>query len=200
MAWLGTWANRLKLTLDKDLVDSTLTDFPVMVKLSTASGIGDVDVSAVVDELDSASIDAYTKALLHFDGADESTTFTDESGKTWTAQDNAQLDTSVKKFGTASGLFDGTGDYVDSEVSADFGFGTDDFTVDFWMKSGQSSGNYVCDEVRISSTARSAAWIKATYNSLWGGTMYCASKFSSSKSVISGDTLKVSITLTAANS
>lgn len=54
MSWLGTWANRIELTIDNTKVDTAnLTDFPVMVKLSTASGIGDVDVSAVFDELTS---------------------------------------------------------------------------------------------------------------------------------------------------
>ena len=51
MAWLGTWANRLQLTIDNTKVDATLADFPVMVYLSAASGIGDVDVSAVFGEL-----------------------------------------------------------------------------------------------------------------------------------------------------
>ena len=43
MAWLGTWADRLKITIDSSKVDSTLTDFPIVIKLSTASGIGDVE-------------------------------------------------------------------------------------------------------------------------------------------------------------
>jgi len=51
--WLGTWANRLELTISSAVVDATLTDFPVMVKLSAASGIGDVDASPVFDELTS---------------------------------------------------------------------------------------------------------------------------------------------------
>ena len=40
---------------------------------------------------------------------------------------NAQLDTSVKKFGTASVEFDGTGDYL--YVDSNFNIGTGDFTV-----------------------------------------------------------------------
>jgi len=62
MAMLGTWAYRLSLTIDSTKIDATLTDFPVLVKLSTASGIGDVDVSAVFDELTS---DANEEAWLH---------------------------------------------------------------------------------------------------------------------------------------
>lgn len=74
--------------------------------------------------------DSYTKALLHFDGTDTSTTITDESGKTCTAHGDAQLDTAQKKFGTASLLLDGTGDFVDIASSADFGYGTGDFAID----------------------------------------------------------------------
>jgi hypothetical protein len=75
----------------------------------------------------------YTKSLLHFNGADGSTTFTDETGKTWTAAGNAKLSTAQKKFGTASGYFDGTGDYISTPGHADFHFGTGDFTIDFWV-------------------------------------------------------------------
>ena len=78
--------------------------------------------------------DAFTKALLHMDGADASTTFTDESGKTWTANGNAQIDTAQSKFGGASGLFDGTGDYITTPDSDDFYLGTGKFTVDFWIR------------------------------------------------------------------
>lgn len=38
-------------------------------------------------------------SLLHFEGADASTTFTDETGKVWTAAGNAQIDTAQYKYG-----------------------------------------------------------------------------------------------------
>jgi hypothetical protein len=78
--------------------------------------------------------DQYTKALLHMNDADASTTFTDESGKTWTARGNAQIDTAQYKFGGASGLLDGTGDSIDTPDNADFAFGTGDFTIDFRIR------------------------------------------------------------------
>jgi hypothetical protein len=78
--------------------------------------------------------DSYTKALLHLDGADGSTTIVDESGKSWSCFGNAQLDTAQYKFGTASGLFDGAGDRMETANSTDFQFGTGDFTIDFWMR------------------------------------------------------------------
>jgi hypothetical protein len=73
-------------------------------------------------------------SLLHFDGADASTTFTDVIGKTWTANGNAQLDTAQFKYGTASLLLDGTGDYLLGQSSADWAFGTGDFTVEAWVR------------------------------------------------------------------
>lgn len=74
------------------------------------------------------------KSLLHFDGSDGSTTFTDEQGKVWTAVGNAQIDTAQSKFGTASGLFDGTGDYITTPDHADFALASNDWTFDFWVR------------------------------------------------------------------
>jgi len=84
--------------------------------------------------------DGFTKALLHMDGADASTTFTDESGKTWTAYADAQIDTAQSKFGGASGLFDGTGDYISTPDHNDFDFGAGDFTVDCWVRHSALAG------------------------------------------------------------
>lgn len=67
-------------------------------------------------------------SLLHFDGADGSTVFTDQTGKVWTRNGNTQIDTDQYKFGGASGLFDGVDDDLTYAAHADFGFGTGDFT------------------------------------------------------------------------
>lgn len=74
-----------------------------------------------------------TASLLHFEGADASTTFTDDVGNAWTRVGNAQIDTAQFKFGTASGLFDGTGDYL-STPSASWNQGTSDFTIETWVR------------------------------------------------------------------
>jgi RHS repeat-associated protein/uncharacterized repeat protein (TIGR01451 family) len=87
-----------------------------------------------------SSVDSYTKALLHLDGADGSTVFTDASGKSWTASGNAQIDTAQSKFGSASGLFDGSGDYLSAPDSNDWDF-SGDFTIDFWARFN-SYGDY----------------------------------------------------------
>jgi hypothetical protein len=73
--------------------------------------------------------------LLHGDGTNGSTTFTDDSGQGHVpvAVGAAQLSTAQKKFGTASMFFDGTTACIDLDGSADFSFGTGDFTIDMWI-------------------------------------------------------------------
>jgi hypothetical protein len=88
--------------------------------------------------------DAYTKVLLHMDGADASTTLTDESGKAWTPGGNAQVDTAQSVFGGAALLCDGTGDYIDTPDSDDFAMGSGDFTVDFRVRwNSVTSAQYI---------------------------------------------------------
>jgi len=72
---------------------------------------------------------------LHFDGADGSTTFTDQKGKTYTVNGDAKLSSGSPKFGSASMLCDGVGDYISTTSNlTDFQFGTGDFTVEAWVK------------------------------------------------------------------
>lgn len=78
------------------------------------------------------------KSLLHFNGTNGSTTFTDSFGKTWTAYGDAQLSTSSPKFGTASGLFDGTGDYIGTPDHSDFK-PSGSFAVAMWVKVSSDS-------------------------------------------------------------
>lgn len=82
--------------------------------------------------------DSSTKCLLHFNGTDASTTFTDSnvggSAHTWTASGDAQIDTAQSKFGGASGLFDGTGDAISTPDSADFDLAAGEFTIDCWVR------------------------------------------------------------------
>lgn len=82
---------------------------------------------------------ANVSSLLHFNGADASTTFTDQTGKTWSVAGNAQIDTAQSKFGWASGLFDGTGDRISAATSADFGFGSGDYTLEAWVRATNTS-------------------------------------------------------------
>ncbi len=78
---------------------------------------------------------------LNFDGSDAATTFTDLSGKIWTANGTAQLDTAQKKYGTASLLLDGDSDYISTPAHADFNFGTGDFTVEWYGRVDDLTGD-----------------------------------------------------------
>jgi hypothetical protein len=46
---------------------------------------------------------------------------------------NAQLSTAIKKYGSASMYFDGTGDYLTIPTNPGFVFGTGDFTIEAWF-------------------------------------------------------------------
>lgn len=82
--------------------------------------------------------------MLHMDGVDTSTTFTDSStnGHTFTANGNAQVDTAQSKFGGASGLFDGSGDFLEAADHSTFDLSTGDFTIDFWFRNNTNIGDY----------------------------------------------------------
>jgi len=71
-------------------------------------------------------LDTYTKLMLHANGTDAGTTFTDSSssGHTLTATGTAQLDTDQKAFGTASLYFPAAGDRISAPDSADWDVGT----------------------------------------------------------------------------
>ena len=53
MSWLSSFNKRIKLTVDNTNVDGTLSNFPVLVKLSNSSGISSTDVTSVFTELGS---------------------------------------------------------------------------------------------------------------------------------------------------
>jgi hypothetical protein len=70
-------------------------------------------------------------------GSDGSTTFIDEAkGKSCSTNGNAQIDTGQFKFGTASALFDGSGDWigVGSAGDTDFDFTDGAFTIELFVR------------------------------------------------------------------
>jgi hypothetical protein len=75
-----------------------------------------------------------SKLLMHMDGSNASTSFIDEYGHAITANGNAQISTAQSKFGGASGLFDGTGDYLFGPELVDFQLADGDFTVEIFIR------------------------------------------------------------------
>ena len=82
--------------------------------------------------------------LLGYNGADASTVITDESPAARgnaSIVDGAELDTAVKKFGTASLYCPGTTDAITYPDHADFTFGSGDFTVETWFYHQEAGAN-----------------------------------------------------------
>jgi hypothetical protein len=81
------------------------------------------------------TITAPTAALPAFKIQDRT-----QNNLTLTPYGNVQLSTDVKKNGTGSIYFDGTGDYLSIANSANFKFGTGDFTIEFWGNFSNQDG------------------------------------------------------------
>ena len=130
-----TWQNKLKLTIDSSKIDEDLTNFPILVALSSGTGITNYDATDVFDQLEpntisgvavSGTYDDYTKLMLHMDGD-----FSD-SQHTVTIHGNPKSYSSEGVF-SGSMRFDGTGDYLQITDSSDW-YLSGDFTVDMRIK------------------------------------------------------------------
>jgi len=108
--------------------------------------------------------------LLKGDGANGSTTFTDNSPtpKTPTVFGNTQISTTQSKWGGASALFDGNGDYLTYANHTDFNLISGDWTIEAWIyittltaaaqtlldKDGVSGSSYPQYSLAVSSAAK----------------------------------------------
>lgn len=86
--------------------------------------------------------DSKTVFLAHFNGADEATSHTAISGQTITFGSGAKLDSARTKFGATSLYLDGSANgYVTIPDSANWVFGSEAFTVDFWINWDMGTSN-----------------------------------------------------------
>lgn len=92
--------------------------------------------------------------LLHMEGINGSNAFVDSSlsQKTVTAAGNAAISTAKSKWGGASLLLDGSGDYLSVQGYDDFVFGTDDFTVELWINTTATTEKVLVDQYAGAST------------------------------------------------
>jgi hypothetical protein len=98
-------------------------------------------------------------SLLHLDGANNSTTITDQTGKTWTASGTCKISTTQSKFGGASCVFDGTSFcYATTPNGTDFQFGSGDFTIEAWIYPNANTGHVIAANWR-GVNATDCAWI-----------------------------------------
>ena len=89
--------------------------------------------------------------LLDFDGVDGGTDITDlsDSEHVDTFVGNAQIDTAIQALGKNTLLLDGTGDYINFPDSADWDFGTGDFTVECSFQSAADATTMVLFSNRL---------------------------------------------------
>lgn len=125
--------------------------------------------------------------LLHMDGADASTTFTDSSANpiTMTPSGNAQIDTAQSVFGGSAALFDGTGDYVRSASSTDLAFGASDFTLDYRVRFSAGGVHDVVDMRNVGSGTGGIAFYMNSDNTF---TLDCGAFGSRSTAALSTST------------
>lgn len=108
-------------------------------------------------------------ALLHFDGANGSTTFTDQTGKTWTGVGSAQISTAQSRFGGSS-LTLGNTSQISTPHSADLSCGGAQFTIEAFARfSSLRSSVIVC---KVPATSARSEWM--LYTSISGAlTLAC---------------------------
>ena len=85
--------------------------------------------------------DAYTQLLLHLNGTNGSTTFTDSSTNAYsiTRYGTAALSTTQEKFGTSSLYVNGSSYII---APGNFNMGTDIYTIELWFYAGTQTRNY----------------------------------------------------------
>jgi hypothetical protein len=128
-----------------------LDDLRITKGVARYTGNFNIPTAAFPDALDSAwfrtmqnTVDAYaanTVLQLHME-----TDFSDSSSynRTPTVNGNATIAGTANRFNLGGGVFDGTTDYVQYPNSADFQFGTGDFTVEFWVNTASiTNGPYI---------------------------------------------------------
>lgn len=93
---------------------------------------------------------ANVTCLMHFENSGSLTSFQDEIGNTFTATGSPTIDVSKAKFGSGSLSLPGSS-YLSASASANFGFGTGDYTVEFWINQASQTTDRPVFDNRVSS-------------------------------------------------
>lgn len=111
------------------------------------------DTGIVIESWNPATY-SNVKLNCHMSGSNGGTTFTDTStgAKTITVNGNAQTSTAQAQIGSSSGLFDGTDDYLTVPDSADWDFGTGDFSIEMWVRTANNANRQVLISNYLNST------------------------------------------------
>lgn len=143
-----------KLLIEGESIDNGLWESVVRVTASNGVWV-DVPVQVQIQEPSDLHL-GKVSLLLHMDGADGSTTFTDSSAapKTLTTYGSARISTAQSRFGGASACFDG-GSYISCADSDAFNFAGVPWTIEFFVYWQGSSADVMS---RRNSSAVYAPW------------------------------------------
>ena len=160
----------------------TFTASGVVADAGTTGGSGTVDLSPIASAISTVdgkvtaikaqtdqvnfktiSVTEYTgdqywvnvSLLLHMNGSDLSTIFTDEAGHTVSVYGDAKITTSNSKYGGSSGTFDGSGDYVGVTADSSLNLVSGDWTIETWIyiPALPSSNMYIYDKDGVSGSS-----------------------------------------------
>lgn len=118
----------------------------------------------------SSGIDDYTKLILHFDNS-----LTDSSFGNLGSIETGSITYDSGKFGNAAYFNPAGSNYIEF-TSNNWNFGSEDFTIDFWVKTSSSiAGNYLIGN-QLGADTSNAGW--GVYNALTAGGLlnlgYCS--------------------------
>jgi len=126
--------------------------------------------------------------LLHMDGTNGSTTFTDSSSaaRTVTANGDASISTAQSKWGGASGYFDGNGDYLSIADADSVEPGSGNWAIDLWVRTTNST-QYATLISRSPSAFASGMWtlMMNVASSTAGDLAFYAANYSTTSPVVS---------------
>lgn len=142
---------------------SSLSAIQIRDALQTLTGENRLDASAVKNLLSGGG---GTLLQLNFEGANDSTIFTDSSSysRTVTPSGTAKLTTTDPITGTSSGTFDGSGSYLTIPSDLLFNFGSGGFSVRGKLKTSQSGSYKTIISRRNSPSFTAGSWL--IYNNL----------------------------------
>jgi len=121
------------------LVDLGVDEILGVSNSATSTATATLSFGTTEDLSHTLSSSSGTYGDLFIDGE---TIIEDENGNhTININGDTSINTSIKKYGNSSIYFDGTGDYLTVPSSTDWNFGTDDFTIDFWIYHTSSGVN-----------------------------------------------------------
>lgn len=154
-----------------NLIDGVIDEYEDQTGIDDTASTGETyDEAGDFYKPTSGGTNTNYKLILHGNGDDAATSTTDDSpsGHTINFNGHAQLDTAQKKFGSASFLFDGNGDYLSIDDSADWDLGSNLFTIHFWIRFNSVASQQVIFSQRASGSDRMAInWAPSRWEFQW---------------------------------